>query len=284
MPPATSTPEGAEPALLARLRDALTGPPLGALDATFAERFPLAILVAEDNKLNLKVAQGLLARLGYASDAAANGVEAIQATARKRYDVVLMDVQMPVMDGLAATRQIRARFGDAAPRVIAMTAAESADEQRECGAVGMRGLVAKPVRVETLAAALAGAKPRAAADVLDLAALGAHLDDAGEASTRAAVATVLGRAEAAVERILGTFQAGNVAGAAAACGDLAASAARIGATALAASAGALASVVAAGAPEAERESAARRLRDAARAAQELAASVLEPSTLPTAAV
>ena len=124
MSPPTSTPDCTEPTLVARLRAVLGGGATGALDATFAERFPLAILVVEDNKLNLKVAQGLLARLGYASDAATNGVEAIQATARKRYDVVLMDVQMPVMDGLAATRQIRARFGDSAPRVIAMTAAE----------------------------------------------------------------------------------------------------------------------------------------------------------------
>ena len=274
MSPPTSTPDCTEPTLVARLRAVLGGGATGALDATFAERFPLAILVVEDNKLNLKVAQGLLARLGYASDAATNGVEAIQATARKRYDVVLMDVQMPVMDGLAATRQIRARFGDSAPRVIAMTAAESADEHRECAAVGMSGLVAKPVRAETLAAALAGAGTDSASGVLDLAVLDARVAGVGETGARAELATVLGRAEAAVARIVHAFEVGNAAGASAACAELAASAARVGAVALAATAGELARLGGGSTSGDERPSAARALAAAAREAQALADVVL----------
>ncbi len=128
---------------------------LGTLDGTFRERWPLEILLVEDNKLNLKLAQALLARLGYQVDTAGNGVEAIQAAARKPYDVVLMDVQMPVMDGLAASRQIRARAGGSPrPRVVAMTAAESEEERAQCISAGMADHLAKPVRAETLAAAL----------------------------------------------------------------------------------------------------------------------------------
>ena len=281
MTPSISIPDRDEPALLERLRSALAGPPAGELDATFAERFPLTILVVEDNKLNLKVAQGLLARLGYSSDSATNGVEAIQATARKRYDVVLMDVQMPVMDGLAATRQIRARFGDAAPRVIAMTAAEGADEQRQCAAVGMSGLVAKPVRVDTLAAALAGGGERASREALDLAVLDARVACVGEPDVRVELATLLGRAEAAAARIVRACDEGHSAGAAAACAELDSSATRVGAIALAAAARELGRCLAAGVGGVERAAAARALSDAARAAQALAVVVLDAAPLPT---
>jgi len=124
-------------------------------DASLAERAPLRILVAEDNRLNQKVALKLLERIGYRADVAANGVEALRALERQAYDVVLMDVQMPEMDGLAATRAIRERWtGASGPRVVAMTANAMRDDREACIAAGMDDFVSKPVVLAQLAAAL----------------------------------------------------------------------------------------------------------------------------------
>jgi CheY-like chemotaxis protein len=120
-----------------------------------AERVPLRILVAEDNRINQKVALKLLERIGYRADVAANGVEALHALERQAYDVVLMDVQMPEMDGLAATRAIRERWpGAAGPRVVAMTANAMRDDREACLAAGMDDFVSKPVVLAQLAAVL----------------------------------------------------------------------------------------------------------------------------------
>ena len=124
-------------------------------DAALAERVPLRILVAEDNRINQKVALKLLERIGYRADVAANGVEALRALERQAYDVVLMDVQMPEMDGLTATRAIRERWpGSSGPRVIAMTANAMRDDREACLAAGMDDFVSKPVVLANLAAAL----------------------------------------------------------------------------------------------------------------------------------
>jgi len=116
------------------------------LDPTLAQRMPLRILVAEDSAINQKLAVGILAKLGYASDVAANGREALELVRRQRYDLVLMDLQMPEVDGLEATRRIVAELpADARPRIVAMTANALAGDRERCIAAGMDDYIAKPV-------------------------------------------------------------------------------------------------------------------------------------------
>jgi CheY-like chemotaxis protein/HPt (histidine-containing phosphotransfer) domain-containing protein len=120
-----------------------------------AERFPLRILLAEDNSVNQKVALLMLERLGYRADVAGNGLEALAALRRQRYDVVLMDLQMPGMDGLEAARRIRAELPeDEQPSIVAMTASVLHEQQEACSAAGMDDFVAKPVGLAQLRAAL----------------------------------------------------------------------------------------------------------------------------------
>jgi len=93
--------------------------------------------------------------MGYRADVAGNGLEAIDALQRQRYDVVLMDVQMPEMDGLEAARQIHARWpAERRPHIIAMTANALQGDRERCLAAGMDDYVSKPIRVEELVAAL----------------------------------------------------------------------------------------------------------------------------------
>jgi PAS domain S-box-containing protein len=123
-------------------------------------RSALRILLAEDNAMNQKVALRLLERLGYGADVATNGVEAIEALERQPYDVVLMDVQMPELDGLDATRRICERWpAEERPHIIAMTANALPEDREACFAAGMNDYVAKPIRAEELVAALKRAKP-----------------------------------------------------------------------------------------------------------------------------
>ena len=138
----------AAPAVVPRSRPA--APP----DARLADRLPLRILLAEDNQVNQKVALRMLDRLGYRADLAGNGLEALAAVRRTVYDVVLMDMQMPEMDGLEATRRIRHEPLDAQPRIIAMTANAMEGDRATCLAAGMDDYLAKPVRMEDLSAAL----------------------------------------------------------------------------------------------------------------------------------
>jgi CheY-like chemotaxis protein len=129
------------------------------LDATMAARHPLRILLAEDNVVNQKLAMRLLQQMGYRADLASNGIEAIECVERQGYDVVLMDVQMPEMDGLEASRRIVARGPDR-PRIVAMTANAMQGDREMCLAAGMDDYITKPIRVEQLVEALNQAAAR----------------------------------------------------------------------------------------------------------------------------
>jgi signal transduction histidine kinase/CheY-like chemotaxis protein len=120
----------------------------------------LRILLAEDNAVNQKVALLILEKLGYTADVAVNGFEVIEALERRRYDVVLMDVQMPELDGLDASRLICERWPAAErPRIVAMTANAMQDDRDACAAAGMDDYVAKPIRPEVLVEALRKVPP-----------------------------------------------------------------------------------------------------------------------------
>lgn len=121
-------------------------------DTDFAFQYPLRILLAEDNAVNQKVALRMLAKLGYRADVAANGLEVIAALERQPYDLVLMDIQMPEMDGLEATQRIRKRWRNSQTplRIIAMTAYAFQADLDRCMAAGMDGYISKPIRMERL--------------------------------------------------------------------------------------------------------------------------------------
>jgi len=116
---------------------------------------PLHLLLAEDNPINQKLALRILARLGYRADVANDGNEVLQALGRQRYDVVLMDVHMPEMDGLEASRRIRRTMPqELQPYIIAMTANAMEGARDECLSAGMNDYVSKPIRVNDLISAL----------------------------------------------------------------------------------------------------------------------------------
>lgn len=121
------------------------------IDRQLAEKFPLRILLAEDNVINQKVALRILEKLGYRADIAGNGLEAIEAVKAINYDIVFMDVHMPELDGLEASRRIVAEIPkDARPTIIAMTANAMQGDKELCLASGMDDYLGKPVRIEEL--------------------------------------------------------------------------------------------------------------------------------------
>jgi signal transduction histidine kinase/DNA-binding response OmpR family regulator len=136
-----------------------TRPPAETAEAEteiLAERLPLHILLAEDNSVNQMVGLLMLERLGYLVDVAGNGSEVLEALYRKPYDLILMDVQMPGMDGLEATRRIRSEFPtERQPRIVALTANVLREQREACLAAGMDDFVQKPVAFSDLRAALA---------------------------------------------------------------------------------------------------------------------------------
>ncbi len=141
-----------EHALFSQKKTAAPTPPKA--DQPLAERFPLRILLCEDNIINQKVAARILQQIGYQCDLAANGREGLEALDRQHYDLVFMDMMMPEMDGLTATRAIRERQKDGVAHlnynsrilIIAMTAHAQQSDRESCIAAGMDDYLAKPIR------------------------------------------------------------------------------------------------------------------------------------------
>jgi len=132
----------------------VTGEPLfpeSHIDTDLAFRYPMTVLVAEDNPTNLMIAVRMLKKLGYHADVAANGLEAVDAVHRQHYDVVLMDIQMPEMNGIEACQKIRFDTDlSEQPLIVAMTANVFAEDQSSCKEVGMEKFLAKPVTLEDM--------------------------------------------------------------------------------------------------------------------------------------
>ena len=125
------------------------------IDSNFADQYPLRLLAAEDNPVNQKVLLYILERLGYEAEIVENGAEVLRALEENEYDVVLMDIQMPEMDGLEATERIRAAEpGYPELRIIAMTAYAFQEDAERCIAAGMDDYISKPIQIEALMSAL----------------------------------------------------------------------------------------------------------------------------------
>lgn len=139
--------------------DSFTGPSETELPASSPRDKPeaakdLHILLAEDNPVNRRMAVLMLKKLGYKADSVGNGREVLQALERQSYDLILMDVQMPEMDGLEATKEIRRRWPLGGPRILALTAHAIAGDREKCLEAGMDGYLCKPINLEDLKAAL----------------------------------------------------------------------------------------------------------------------------------
>jgi signal transduction histidine kinase/CheY-like chemotaxis protein/HPt (histidine-containing phosphotransfer) domain-containing protein len=143
------------PAALTTVWESRSAEALDDPDPALGQRLPLRILVAEDNSVNQRVALLLLERLGYSADVAGNGHEVLDALRRQPYDLILMDLQMPDMDGLEATRRIQAEWPtERRPRILAVTASALVADRNACLAAGMDGFLSKPVLIRELQAAL----------------------------------------------------------------------------------------------------------------------------------
>jgi GAF domain-containing protein/CheY-like chemotaxis protein len=179
-----------------------TGREATSLDPELAERHPLRILVTEDNVVNQRLALRLLEKLGYRADVAANGLEAIEALERQPYDLVLMDVQMPEMDGVEATRQILERWPERErPWIVAMTAEVMQGDREGFLAAGMNDYVAKPIRPRELVAAIVRSPRREDGD----ATRSARQAPAVDAAVLARLAESMGGDEAFIAELVEQF-------------------------------------------------------------------------------
>ena len=115
-----------------------------------AERYPISILVAEDNTINQKLMNKSLSFYGYSADIAANGLEVLEALERQPYDLIFMDLQMPEMDGLEATKQIISRYKEYRPKIVAMTASALGADKEACFEAGMDDYVSKPIKIDII--------------------------------------------------------------------------------------------------------------------------------------
>ncbi len=130
------------------------------MDAELSRKHPLRILLAEDNAVNQKLALRILQQMGYRADVASNGVEAVESIQRQTYDVIFMDVQMPDMERLDATREIRKLTNVIQPHIVAMTANALEGDREMCLAAGMNDYISKPIRVNELVDALLKAESK----------------------------------------------------------------------------------------------------------------------------
>ena len=121
----------------------------GNLTISFAESYPLSILIAEDNIVNQKLIERILLKLGYQTDTVSDGIQVLQSVERKDYNIILMDIRMPEMDGLEATRAIR-QMQVSQPYIIAMTANGMSNDREECLENGMNDYVAKPLSADEI--------------------------------------------------------------------------------------------------------------------------------------
>jgi len=136
------------------LRGADDGARAASAEPGLARRCPLRVLLADDNRINQKVAIRTLEKMGYRPDLATTGIEALRAVGEHTYDLVLMDVQMPEMDGIEATRRVRELALERQPRIYAMTASVLERDRDECLEAGMDGFLVKPFRPADLARVL----------------------------------------------------------------------------------------------------------------------------------
>ncbi|MFO7823108.1 MAG: response regulator, partial [Cyclobacterium sp.] len=120
------------------------------LESDFSEKYPLSILVAEDTPINQKLILMILHRLGYQPEFVNNGLEAVERVSEKKFDLILMDIQMPEMDGLQASREMRNQQHQNTPLIIAMTAGVLEEDRQRCAAAGMDGYIAKPLEIDKL--------------------------------------------------------------------------------------------------------------------------------------
>ncbi len=130
------------------------------LDGGMAANHPLRILLAEDNTVNQKVGLMMLARLGYTADLAANGLRAVDAIGKTQYDLILMDIQMPEMNGIEAATLIREKLGTQCPAIFALTAEALEGDQKRFMSLGFDGYLSKPLQAHTLQNVLKTIKPR----------------------------------------------------------------------------------------------------------------------------
>lgn len=124
-----------------------------------ADEHPLRILLVEDNTVNQKVQMLMLSRLGYSADLAVNGLRAVEAVQAREYDVVLMDVQMPEMNGIDATRLAREKLGERCPAIFALTAEDLAGDDQPYRDVGFDSYLRKPLDAKLLQGLLKTVKP-----------------------------------------------------------------------------------------------------------------------------
>jgi signal transduction histidine kinase/FixJ family two-component response regulator len=248
---------------------AVANPPVGAGLATPAARRSLRVLLAEDNPVNQEVAATVLRKRGHRVDIVGDGREAVAAATRERYDVVLMDVQMPEMDGLAATRAIRVLPEGRGQRIIALTAHASGAERERCLAAGMNGYLTKPFKSQDLFALVEerSISQPAAVDAVDIEGFRAMMRDAGaEEAVDGIVRLFTQGAAARLEAIGAAIQAGDAGAIERAAHAFKSAAATVGARGLAER---LAAVEQAG-----REGAADRAADELPALREAVAAVL----------